>query len=282
MRRSAGPADRGGAHPRNRRARDGSPGRCRDDRCIGPPDHPRPCQLAHPCARRPWQGRGRRPAAARAFPHRQRRAQRLAHARGQVPERATERSRDGEEGLYRGVRFVRRVPGAFHRGYRRRGTRVPGCRHARGHRADDFRPHALPGLPGPGRSPARSLARRRSPRRHCALRREPACLPRDPGALAIRPRLHPAGARADHPDALLGRFPHRLPRPRARVRRRPPDPPCRIGDAGGHCEKTLRQEHHCAPRRLGPARRALFRRACNLDRPRRHAPHRRRRRGDRP
>ena len=78
--------------------------------------------------------------------------------------------------------------------------------------------------------PARASRRRRSrPAERCS-------------SLAVRPRRHPPRHRADHPASLQRRVPHRLPRPRARVRPAAADPSGRIEEPGRAGPAQIRQD----------------------------------------
>ena len=92
-----------------------------------------------------------------------------------------------------------------------------GRRHARGDRADDGRPQLLRGDPRPRRRAARAACASQALKiKYAHHAAEPRRVPADAEGLEVRPRLHPAGARADDPASLLRRVPRRLPRPRAR------------------------------------------------------------------
>ena len=80
----------------------------------------------------------------------------------------------------------------------------------------------------------------------------------------IRPALGPT-----IPASLLGRVPRRLPRPRARARRRPADARRRIEDAGDRGAKEVRQVARRPPRFARSARAAVLRVARGLARRRR-------------
>ena len=83
--------------------------------------------------------------------------------RGQVSLRIAERRRACQQGLYRSLRSLWRIPGPHARGLRGDRTRLQRCRDARGRGADGCGPKPVSGHPGADRQHSRGSARRTYP-----------------------------------------------------------------------------------------------------------------------
>ena len=213
-----------------------------------PADASRPDQRPHPQSRQPRQGHGRS-VVARAAADGQPMDRLGPHARGQVPVGHDRRGRDGDEGLHRGLRSRRRVPAAVGRRPVGHGQGLRGSRHARRAGAHGGRHHLLRGHSRPDGAAVAGAA---EGGRELPLRAVEGDHQADEqGAAEVAVREGRAGRGADHPAPLQRRLPDRLPRPRARVRRRHPQPRRRIEGPGRGGLQALR---HLARRPHGRAR----------------------------